>query len=446
MSKPKRDHGTFTLESPQDGIILAQLSENASKNPKKPGEAFGRIPATRVRNGKTEAGFKVYHVDLNNNRVTITEEWAGSETARRTTALDELGDLLDAHAQDRAVRLPDPGPLTTTFYRLPFRAADPDFPDELLAWAKESAEADVGNLSVLPRRIRLFGEGFVEVATLPRPFAAGVAPGTAATLAALASRPGVERTIVEGWFASGEGRGTAWILDLGQPSDGATSWSLAQRAFERRPGNIGIWTSAWFNSAGTGSGSLQQALRPILVPPPGEAAIPLGTPATPPQGEVAMCFGTLPPGDQPPTTADDVALRIGRECEATMHTEPLEGARVTLFRGSAWETWLLKGEFPMGLDDMIRAIAARGEPPTSLALVRMGVIPCEGEPYRALVTDGETQGRRVTRGMLIRFGPDGTVLGHRLVGRIHEPPGHNGWIGVPPVTDMSLFVLGAGEA
>ncbi len=111
--------------------MLAQLSENASKNPKKPGEAFGRIPATRTRNGKTEAGFKVYRVDLNNNRLTITEEWSGSETARRTTRLNELGDLRAQYPDARAVRLPDPGPATATFHRLPFRAADLDIDDEL---------------------------------------------------------------------------------------------------------------------------------------------------------------------------------------------------------------------------------------------------------------------------------------------------------------------------
>lgn len=445
MTKPKRDHGTFTLDSPADGVLLAQLWENAAKNPKKPGEAFGRIPATRMRNGKTEPGFKVFHVDLNNNRMTITEEWAGSETARRTTALNEVGELFEKHAEDRAVSLPDPGPTTTTFYRLPFRAAELSPDDELRDWAKERADEEVQLLSVLPRRIRLFGEGFQEVATLPRPFGADLAPGTGSTVRALQGRHGVERCIVEGWFASGDGRGTAWILEVGPPADGQ-QWWLTMRAFDRRPGNIGIWTSAWFNSAGSGTASLQQTLRPVLDPPSGASAIALGTPVSPPQAEVAMCFGTLPPADLPPTTAEEVALRIGRECEATLHTEPPEGARVTLFRGSAWETWLLKGDFPMGLDDMIRAISARGETPTSLALVRMGVIPCEGDPYRALVTEGEAQGRRVTRGMLIRYGPDGTVLGHRLVGRIHEPPGHNGWIGIAPITDMSLFVLGAGEA
>ena len=91
-------------------------------------------------------------------------------------------------------------------------------------------------------------------------------------------------------------------------------------------------------------------------------------------------------------------------------------------------------------------IAARGEPPTSVALVRMGIIPLEGEPYRAMIIEGEAQGRRFMRGLLTKYGPDGTVLGNRLVVSDRGAMGHNGWIGVEPITEMSLFTLGSGEA
>ena len=83
----KPDHGTFGLHSPQESVMLVQLAERAQKNPQKPGHAWGRIQGSRKVDGRTVEGFKVYHVDLNTNRLTITEEWAGRETARKTIDL-----------------------------------------------------------------------------------------------------------------------------------------------------------------------------------------------------------------------------------------------------------------------------------------------------------------------------------------------------------------------
>jgi hypothetical protein len=442
MSKKteRKDHGAFTIQSPQESVMLVQLVERAQKNPEKPGQAWGRVQASRTRNGRTEQGFKVYHVDLNANRLTITEEWDKVESARKTVPLDAPG-------EEREVALgpppPDPGPTDPSFYRSPFHAADLLPEEELREWAMERADEDVLGISALPRRIRLFGGRFHEVVALPQPLAPSVAPGTGATLRALWSRPGVERRLVEGWFGSVDARGTAWILE---PADDG-SWWLAMRTFERRPGMIGMWTSAWSQRTGRGLHELSASLRGVMESPPGERAIEVGSPKEPEPPEIGMFGGTLQPQEEVPATAEAVADRIGREWEAKLPLgETPEGVRVTVFRGREWETWVLDGVLPMGLDDMVRAIAARGETPTSLAVVRMGVIPMEGDVYRALLTDGEAQGRRWTRAFLIRMAPDGTITGHRIAVRKHGEVGDDGWIGVPPVTDMSLFVLGAGEA
>lgn len=442
MSKTtdKPDHGTFGLHSPQESVMLVQLTERAQKNPQKPGHAWGRIQGARTVGGRTEEGVKTYHVDLNTNRLTITEEWAGRETARRTVGLD---DSEGVEIPSGPTAPPDPGDSATKFHRIPFRSADLDIDAELREWLMERAEQDVFGLSVLPRRIRLFGEHFQEVAALPQVLGANVAVGTGATLRALSSRPGVVRRFVEGWWGSVDGRGTAWILEAGE----GQAWWMAKRTFDRRPGMIGRWTSAWSQRAGSGPDALNSSLRCVLFPPDDERPIALGQPKAPDEPQLGMFCGTLQPAEEVPATAEAVADRVGRDWEANL---PLgkapEGPRFTVFRGHEWETWHLDGEFPMGLDDMIRAICARGEPPSSVALVRMGVIAFEGDAYRALVTEGEAKGRRWTRAMLIGLAPDGTVLGHRLVIRDHGEVGDDGWIGVAPITEMSLFTLGAGEA
>ncbi|MFZ5476905.1 MAG: hypothetical protein ACOZNI_09040 [Myxococcota bacterium] len=443
MSKKtgRPDHGSFTIQSPQESVMLVQLHERAQKNTQKPGLAWGRIEAKRTLEGRTQKGFKVYRVDLNTSRVTITEEWDGVESARKTVPLGSYDDTREMPAGPTAP--PEPGSPEPMFYRWPFRSADLLPEDELREWAMARAEEDVMGISVLPRRIRLFGEGFMEVVGLPHPLAANLAPGTGATLKALWSRPGVERRLVEGWFGSVDGRGTAWILEPGK--DGA--WWLAMRTFERRPGMIGMWTSAWSQRAGHGVKDLSSSLRPVLEPPPGERPIDVGKPKEPEPPEIGMFAGALQPHEEVPVTAEAVADRIGREWEGNL---PLgrtpEGTIVTVFRGREFETWKLEGVFPMGIDDMIRAVCARGETPTSVAVVHMGVVPMEGEVYRALLTDGEAQGERWTRVFVIRMAPDGTILGHRIAIRKHGQVGDDGWIGVAPITEMDLFVLGAGEA
>lgn len=435
MSEPTDppDHGVFALETPQQSVVLVQLAEDAQRNRDTPGHAWGRFQGKRTVGGRTEMGVKVLHVDLTRKRLTITEEWDGKETARQTIDLD-----IDVDVPSGPTPPPEPGPAKTMFHRFPFNAAALNPEPEVREWVLARADQDVLELSALPRRIRLFGEGFQEVVALPQALAPNVAPGTGATLRALFTRPGVERRFVEGWFGSVDGRGTAWILEVGERN----RWWLAMRAFERRPGLIGQWTGAWSQRAGSGVTDLSNSLRSVLEPPPGERPIAVGKPRPPGTPELRMSSATLPPAEEVPATAEAVASRIGREWELSL---PLgktpDEPRVTVFRGQEFESWVLEDALPAGPDDVIRAIAARGERPTAIAFVRMGVFNFQGEAFRALITDGEAQGRRWTRALLMGLAPDGTVLGFRIVARDHGEVGENGWIGVPPPLELSLFTF-----
>ena len=434
------DHGTFNLHSPQESVMLLQLLDRARKNPEKPGHAWGRIEGTHTVEGIVTEGVKTYHVNLNTHRLTITETWGQQETARKTTDLPVASTL---EPVSEPVPPPEPGAPTAYFHRFPFHSADLLPEEELQEWAMNRAEQDVAELSVLPRRIRLVGEGFQEVVSLPQALAANLAPGTGATLRALWSRPGVERRLVEGWFGSVDGRGTAWIVEVGADHE----WWLATRTFERRPGLIGRWTGFWSQRTGTGVDAIPSLFRAIFEPPAGEAAVVVAQPQPPAAPDFGVFPGMRPPGATAPAMAEAVADAVGREWEAKLPIgQAPPGPRLTVFRGREWETWVLDGDFPMGLDDLIRAISARGEVPTSMALVRMGVIPLEGDVYRALITEGEAQGQRYIRAMLMRLGADGTVLGFRLAMSDRGEIGDDGWIGVDPITEMSLFTINSAEA
>lgn len=429
------DFGELLLRHPQETLILVQLCERARKNPERPGEAFGRISGTRTREGRVEEGAQTFHVDLNAGLVTITETWDQVATGRRVLP---LAAMVEPPPEQAPIPAPPPGPEEASFHHQPFYSADL-LPLHLLReWAMKRVDEDLGRLSALPRRIRLFRGHTQEIATLPHPMAPELAPGTGATLRALRTGRRAERALVEGWSATEPGAGVVWIVE--EEEDGGF-WTAA-RPFERRPGMLGVWTGPWTEERGAEDPILRALSRAD------EPAIPLGAPKPLPEPEIGMFFGELPPSETPPDSAEAVCQRVGIQYEAKLFTEPLEEdeARLTVFRGHQWETWVLKGKFPMGLDDTIRAIAARGETPGSLGLTRTQIIYFEGEVYRALTTTGEAAGRRITRALLSRVGADGAVLGHRIVQHDHGAPGHDGWIGVEPVSEFSLFTLNAAEA
>jgi hypothetical protein len=437
----REDHGLFTFGVPHESLLVLQLQQQARDNPQRPGHAWGRLTGKREVDGREERVLKVFHVDLERQRLTVTEERDGVETARKTI------DLAALHAtptdDSTPPNAPDPGPAEATFERLPFHAAELLPEDELRNWLCSEAEDEVKGASVLRRRLFLFGDGFQEIATLPEAFAAGIAPGTAATLAAISRRPGVERRFVQGWLDGTDGAGTAFVAE--RLEDGG--YWLAVRPFRRRLGMMGTWTADWSAREGTDLAEVPAELRPALVPAAGEVALELGTPKPPDAPSLGMTGGPLADGEVPPSTAEAVAARVARDWEPKVPAgEAIDGARIVVFRGREWETWEVEADPPMGLDDLIRAICARGEEPASLAVVRWSIITLEGQSVRALLTTGEAAGRRFTRALCVQLAPDNTPTRYRLAGSDHGVVGDDGWIGVPPITEMSLYIPGAAEA
>lgn len=53
--------------------------------------------------------------------------------------------------------------------------------------------------------------------------------------------------------------------------------------------------------------------------------------------------------------------QLGDEQRAVLHG--FDGVGVFVFRGRELERWQIQGEIPMGLDDLVRAICARGAAP-----------------------------------------------------------------------------------
>ena len=116
-----------------------------------------------------------------------------------------------------------------------------------------------------------------------------------------------------------------------------------------------------------------------------------------------------------PDAASGWAQFLGQDFERGFASGGLrfEGVRAFVVRGRDFEHWELNGEFPMGLDDMLRAVCARGEVPQALVVARLQPVFHEGEPYRALVTQAECAGKRASRALLMMMDAAGTVEGLR---------------------------------
>lgn len=409
------DFGEFLIANPEEKALLAQLGELALKSTATPGKASVTIRAERPDTG--EAGEKHITLDLHAQTVTLIERWGGVVTAHRTLT------LVIEPTDSPPIPPPDPGEVEAHHLRLPFHAADLH-PDEALhEWAMQRASEDVARVSVLPHRIRGFGETFQEIVTLPRACAAGVHEAAGATAAAMALRQGIERVLVQGWEEHEPGEGLAWIIE--------GDWAV-ERPFQRRPGFVARWMGVW-----TRCGRRVTTLAPALS---------LGIPSTLAPPQIRMSQGELPASHVIPPTAERVAEMVGREWEQRLgRGESIDGVIVSVFRDRNFETWRLTGDLDTGLDDLIRCICQYGNTPTAIATVRMDVLEVETDMHRALVTEAEVGSYRYARALLLQMNADNDVTGVKLAGRdIGETT--DGWLGVEPVVEMGLFAKGAADA
>lgn len=87
------DHGEFMMKASlnDDLKVIRGATEMARKNPTKPGHYWQRAVVKGTGPDGPVELIRMYHVDLNAGVVEITETVAGTETARRTRKLDDLG-------------------------------------------------------------------------------------------------------------------------------------------------------------------------------------------------------------------------------------------------------------------------------------------------------------------------------------------------------------------
>ncbi len=87
----KPDHGEFRIRVGNEEALIQLAIQEASKNMERPGEYWLRMKGAVDVDGKSEEYQRIYHVDMFDLTLEITEEWDGVETARRTMTIQIEG-------------------------------------------------------------------------------------------------------------------------------------------------------------------------------------------------------------------------------------------------------------------------------------------------------------------------------------------------------------------
>ena len=151
--------------------------------------------------------------------------------------------------------------------------------------------------------------------------------------------------------------------------------------------------------------------------------------------------GMIKPIAQDPLVALEV---VGHLTDADIVRNGLNGIQVIAFRGLSVEQFLIRGRSLLDVDDLIRAIAQQGDT-DAIAVIVPGIMNLDGLDTRAIIELAEVRdGRRAQRAMPVKLKPDGTLDNPRFW-TVMVPAAElgEGWIGVPPTQEISLFPMPA---
>ncbi|MEQ1569737.1 MAG: hypothetical protein ABMA64_29145 [Myxococcota bacterium] len=271
--------------------------------------------------------------------------------------------------------------------RRPLHGLSPYDTEAILRWALQQVTDEVVRAASVRPRLVVLCDDHVEDLDL-----SSAEGDPLAAFVALADRRGVEHRLLWGHVEEG---GTAVAWAFGARTDAERSFWFATRPFRRLPGGLGSGETSWDVSRGV---DLDGVVGPALAlhrPGPPLQLLPA---EPPPMPMLTFRIDPAPPGAEipaDPVAATNVVNQTGEEQRAVLHG--LDGVGVFVFRGRDLERWHVLGEVPMGLDDLVRAICARGPAPSAVATIRVDVFAHAGTVYRAVRSVGESAGTRFER-------------------------------------------------
>ncbi len=266
-----------------------------------------------------------------------------------------------------------------------------------------------------------------------------------ATWRAVAARGDVANAVVVAGAQVGDGRLAAIVMGVEWDDGTITSWWACLRGYALSPEGIGTLTDPWQGLRGDGEPPAPFATFTRLVP--GAQAWPL-LPAKPPRPDLRAQLGEMPETARVPATALEMTDFVAASTMPEVEQRGIDHARIFRLRGRSVEVWEVRGgHLPSSMDDLIRAVCQRGAPADAVGIAIATVFEQDGERLHALDITAEVAGKRAQRIFTFHKPPGATKevpskTHWREFGEVKEG---KGWLGVDPMVDWELAVVGMEE-
>lgn len=320
---------------------------------------------------------------------------------------------------------------------------DPSDVEALRAWSCSTVEAIIALQGRLPHAGRWFRREHEEFGSLEDLVEMGKEDATTVFWHQLGQREGIVAYLREGELnlrdEGGSMRRTAVVLQ----AMGDGGWWLATRPFGTDRVGVGQLHGPWTYRTGRGAEELPEGLVEWFHSERAEFGEIEQSEFAPPEPDLDIRAAYLPPlvgelGDAP-----QVAIGLGRACDAEVLGRGLTCHIVFAVTDDALERWELRGDLPCSIDDVVRNII-RMSSPRAVALVTPGVCTTDEGTKRAVHTHAEVPGtdQRARRILIVDFESDGTA---KAAGEVVQQRGLSPterWFGVTPATELELTPLG----
>jgi hypothetical protein len=277
-----------------------------------------------------------------------------------------------------------------------------------------------------------------------------------ATFQVLRRRPGVERAFVimrmETTDSQDREQSFALVFEEIAELDEPRRWWMSMQEFRTDPSSelghlIGDWRDSAFETSNIED--LMPFLREIAEPPPGSRPAEVLPPRTP-QPDIQVAMDNLPPEAPSPSTSRLMTELAAQIAVGDLLKGNIKGTVVVRYAQRVWEMWVLGANMPTSLEDMVRYIANKREPPAEgVAVVMIAIMPQDVVPMPFVQVIGEVDGTFVEMRAPIEFpeGPAGPKVLREVRWWDPRPVPEGGmWLGVDPMVLFDLGPLGLGEA
>ncbi|MFZ5479343.1 MAG: hypothetical protein ACOZNI_21440 [Myxococcota bacterium] len=326
--------------------------------------------------------------------------------------------------------------------------------DAVRAWLKENVALEIKLEGQPITKLLFLADGYEEVLDLTSAVRDDRDASMGATFQALRRRPEVERAfvVIRMETTDEDDRAHSYALVLEEIADEPRRWWMTLREFRTDATTevghlIGDWQDTPYETDDIRQ--LLPFLREFAAPPPGSRPARVLPPRAS-QPDIQVALGDLPTDWPTPTTAKMMAELAGRLAVGDLLEGAVKGTVVVRYAQRAWEMWVLGDDMPADLEDMVRYVANRREPPAEgVAVAMVAIWPEDIPPVPCVQVLGEMDGKFVEMRAPLEFpgGPAGPKRLREIRWWDARPVPEGGmWLGVDPMVLFELGPLAAGDA